>query len=52
MARIWLFGEDVDTDQILPGRYAPFMTSEAELPQTPVRSRLVPLLMATQPLPS
>lgn len=33
MARIWLFGEDVDTDQILPGRYAPFMTSEAELPK-------------------
>ena len=25
MARIWKFGTDVDTDQILPGRYAPFM---------------------------
>lgn len=25
MARIWTFGSDVDTDQILPGRFAPFM---------------------------
>lgn len=25
MARVWKFGTDVDTDQILPGRYAPFM---------------------------
>jgi methanogen homoaconitase small subunit len=33
MARIWMFGEDVDTDQIVPGRYAPYMTSEAELPK-------------------
>jgi len=33
MARIWTFGEDVDTDQIVPGRYAPYMTSEAELPK-------------------
>ncbi len=33
MARVWLFGEDVDTDQIVPGRYAPYMTSEAELPK-------------------
>lgn len=32
MARIWRFGEDVNTDQIVPGRYAPYMTSEAELP--------------------
>lgn len=30
MARVWKFGEQVDTDQILPGRYAPYMTSEAE----------------------
>lgn len=28
MPRIWLFGDDVDTDQILPGRYSPFQTSE------------------------
>jgi len=35
MARVWLFGEDVDTDQILPGRYAPYMTSEAELVKYP-----------------
>ncbi len=32
MATIWRFGEDVNTDQIVPGRYAPYMTSEAELP--------------------
>jgi len=31
MARIWIFGEDIDTDQIVPGRYAPYMNSEAEL---------------------
>ena len=31
MPRIWTFGDDVDTDQILPGRYAPYMTSESEL---------------------
>ncbi len=23
--RIWRFGDDVDTDQIVPGRYAPYM---------------------------
>ncbi|MBA3945526.1 MAG: homoaconitate hydratase [Herpetosiphonaceae bacterium] len=32
MATIWRFGADVNTDQIVPGRYAPYMTSEAELP--------------------
>jgi len=25
MARIWKFGSDVDTDQIVPGRYAPYI---------------------------
>lgn len=30
MARIWKFGDNVDTDQILPGRYAPYMTSEED----------------------
>lgn len=25
MPKIWTFGSDVDTDQIVPGRYAPFM---------------------------
>jgi methanogen homoaconitase small subunit len=25
MSRIWKFGADVDTDQIVPGRYAPYM---------------------------
>lgn len=29
MARIWAFGDDVDTDQIVPGRYAPYMTGES-----------------------
>ena len=28
MARVWKFGADVDTDQIVPGRYAPFMLKE------------------------
>jgi len=28
MARAWKFGDDLDTDQILPGRYAPFMTGQ------------------------
>jgi methanogen homoaconitase small subunit len=31
MSRVWLFGEDIDTDQIIPGRYSPYMTSEEEL---------------------
>lgn len=35
MARVWLFGDNIDTDQILPGRYAPYMTSEAELGKYP-----------------
>ena len=35
MARVWKFGADVDTDQIVPGRYAPYMTSEQELGKYP-----------------
>ncbi|MAG55676.1 MAG: homoaconitate hydratase [Planctomycetes bacterium] len=35
MARVWRFDTDVNTDQILPGRYAPYMTSEAELRKYP-----------------
>ena len=31
MNRVWLFGNDIDTDQIIPGRYSPYMTSEDEL---------------------
>jgi methanogen homoaconitase small subunit len=31
MNRIWLFGADIDTDQIIPGRYSPYMTSEDAL---------------------
>ena len=28
MARIWIFGANVNTDQIVPGRYAPYMLKE------------------------
>ena len=35
MATVWVFGDDVDTDQIVPGRYAPYMNSEAELGRYP-----------------
>ena len=31
MNRIWRFGDDIDTDQIIPGRYSPYMTSEEAL---------------------
>lgn len=31
MARIWKFGSDVDTDQIVPGRYAPYMRPNEDL---------------------
>lgn len=31
MVRIWKLGSDVDTDQIVPGRYAPYMRPDAEL---------------------
>jgi methanogen homoaconitase small subunit len=33
MSRVWLFGQDIDTDQIIPGRYSPYMTSEENLAQ-------------------
>lgn len=29
MSRLWAFGHNVDTDQIVPGRYAPYMTGES-----------------------
>jgi len=36
MARVWLFGSDVNTDQIVPGRYAPYMLkNEADLAKYP-----------------
>jgi methanogen homoaconitase small subunit len=36
MARVWIFGEDVNTDQIVPGRYAPYMLkNEADLRKYP-----------------
>ncbi|MCA9981633.1 MAG: 3-isopropylmalate dehydratase, partial [Anaerolineales bacterium] len=28
--RIWKFGSDVDTDQIVPGRYAPYMLADGD----------------------
>ncbi|HEX7555426.1 MAG TPA: 3-isopropylmalate dehydratase [Leptolinea sp.] len=31
MARIWKFGSDVDTDQIVPGRFAPYMRPDADV---------------------
>ncbi len=31
MGRVWKFGDDIDTDQIVPGRYAPYMTGDSEL---------------------
>ena len=33
MARVWKFGPDVDTDQIVPGRYAPYMRPDADVGQ-------------------
>ena len=33
MNRVWLLGADIDTDQIIAGRYSPYMTSEASLAQ-------------------
>lgn len=30
-ARIWTFGDDVDTDQIVPGRYAPYMRPDEDV---------------------
>ena len=36
MARVWLFGANVNTDQIVPGRYAPYMLKdEADLRKYP-----------------
>ena len=36
MARVWVFGSDVNTDQIVPGRYAPYMLKdEADLRKYP-----------------
>lgn len=30
MANVWIFGNDVNTDQIVPGRYAPYMLKNEE----------------------
>lgn len=36
MARVWVFGPSVNTDQIVPGRYAPYMLpNEADLKKYP-----------------
>ncbi len=31
MSNIWKFGADVDTDQIVPGRYAPYMRPDKDV---------------------
>ena len=31
MSRDWKFGKDVDTDQIVPGRYAPYMRPDQDV---------------------
>jgi len=31
MPRVWKFGADVDTDQIVPGRYAPYMRPDDDV---------------------
>lgn len=31
MNKVWKFGADVDTDQIVPGRYAPYMRPDADV---------------------
>jgi methanogen homoaconitase small subunit len=31
MPRVWKFGDDVDTDQIVPGRFAPYMRPDADV---------------------
>jgi len=31
MATVWKFGANVDTDQIVPGRYAPYMRPDADV---------------------
>lgn len=49
MARVWLFGRDVDTDQIVPGRYAPYMTSEEELKRYPFIEARPEFAQAVQP---
>ncbi|MGQ9585983.1 MAG: LeuD/DmdB family oxidoreductase small subunit [Anaerolineae bacterium] len=35
MARVWKFGASVDTDQILPGRFAPYLVGEENLHKYP-----------------
>ncbi len=30
MTKVWKFGADVDTDQIVPGRFAPYMLKEGQ----------------------
>jgi methanogen homoaconitase small subunit len=35
MARVWTFGSNVDTDQILSGRFAPYLVGEENLGKYP-----------------
>lgn len=40
MSRVWRFGVDINTDQIVPGRYAPYIVGEENLHKYPfVESR-------------
>ena len=35
MARVWRFGPDINTDQIVPGRFAPYIVGEENLRKYP-----------------
>ncbi len=50
MARVWMFGNDVNTDQIVPGRYAPYMLkNEEDLRKYPFVEARPDFARATQP---
>src|SRR4029450_13190308 len=50
MARVWIFGANVNTDQIVPGRYAPYMLKdEAELRKYPFVEARPEFASAVQP---
>jgi methanogen homoaconitase small subunit len=50
VARIWLFGANVNTDQIIPGRYAPYMLkNEDDLRKYPFVEARPEFASAVQP---
>jgi methanogen homoaconitase small subunit len=50
MPRVWIFGANVNTDQIVPGRYAPYMLkSEDELRKYPFVEARPEFASTTQP---